>query len=236
THFWGLLKSISSKDADGRTYFDGAIVDITDRKKIEVELRKAKEAAESAAVAKSDFLSNMSHEIRTPMNAILGLIDLLLQEDFKGRNLENLKAIKYSADNLLVIINDILDFSKIEAGKVTFEHIDFSIQELMNDLLYTQKIRSDSKGIDLNLEIELDVPRYLKGDPFRLNQIMLNLTSNAIKFTNIGRVDVYVSKVYEDETGVGVSISVRDTGIGIPQAKINSIFESFTQAYTDTSR
>lgn len=236
THFWGLLKSISSKDADGKTYFDGAIVDITDRKKIEVELRKAKEAAESAAVAKSEFLSNMSHEIRTPMNAIHGLIDLLLQEEFKGKNLENLKAIKYSADNLLVIINDILDFSKIEAGKITFEHIDFSIQELMNDLLYTQKIRSDSKGIELNLEIELDVPRYLKGDPFRLNQIMLNLTSNAIKFTNIGRVDVYVSKVYEDEDGVGISISVKDTGIGIPQAKINSIFESFTQAYTDTSR
>ncbi len=236
SHFWGLLKSISLKEADGNTYFDGAIVDITDRKNIEVELRKAKEAAESAAIAKSQFLSNMSHEIRTPMNAILGLVDLLIQENFEGKILDNLKAIKYSADNLLVIINDILDFSKIEAGKINFEHIDFNIQELMNDLLYSQKIRSDAKGIELNLEIELDVPRFLKGDPYRLNQIMLNLTSNAIKFTNAGKVDVVVSKIYEDESGIGLSISVKDTGIGIPQSKINSIFESFTQAYTDTSR
>lgn len=236
SYFWGLLRSISTKDEDGILYFDGAIVDISDRKKTEVELKKAKEAAEIAASAKADFLSNMSHEIRTPMNAIIGLTDMLMQEGLKGKNLENLRAIKYSADNLLVIINDILDFSKIEAGKINFENINFNIQELMNDLMYSQKLRSNAKGIQLNLEMNIDVPRFIKGDPYRLNQILLNLTSNAIKFTNTGHVDINVSKLYEDENGIGLSISVIDTGIGIPQSKINSIFESFTQAYTDTSR
>lgn len=211
--------------------------DITEKKKFEHDLLQARNDAIAAAKAKSDFLSNMSHEIRTPMNAILGLTELLLEENFTGGNLENLKSIKYSADNLLVIINDILDFSKIEAGKITFENIDFDLRLRMAELKKTFDYRAKEKGLEFNVTVPENIPHYIKGDPYRLNQILFNLVGNAIKFTSKGYVEVKTSiNAAEDDGKINLVFDIIDSGIGVPEHKQNKIFESFTQAYTDTTR
>jgi PAS domain S-box-containing protein len=223
--------------ANGR--IEGVVVygqDITERKKAEWDILESKLEAERTAKAKSEFLSNMSHEIRTPMNAIIGLSELLLKENMSNKQLENIRSIKYSADNLLVIINDILDFSKIESGKMEFENIHFDLISKLHEIRKTFVFKAEEKGIALKIDWEPNTPQYLRGDPFRLNQILLNLLSNAIKFTKEGSVYLRIKTIQEVGTNIKLAFEVEDTGIGIPKDKITSVFESYTQAYTDITR
>jgi PAS domain S-box-containing protein len=210
--------------------------DFTEKKKVEREILESKFEAERTAKAKSEFLSNMSHEIRTPMNAIIGLSELLLKENLTDKQLENLKSIKYSADNLLVIINDILDFSKIESGKIEFESINFDLFTKIQEIRKTFIFKAEEKGIGLKFHVDERISQFVIGDPFRLNQILLNLLSNALKFTKEGTVSLIVDLVSEDEEKVEIEFNVIDTGIGIPKDKLASVFESYTQAYTDITR
>lgn len=209
---------------------------ITDLNKAQQELITAKEQAEQSMRAKEMFLSMMSHEIRTPLNAVIGMSHLLLQEDPKPEQIENLKILQFSGENLLTLINDILDFSKIEAGKINFEEVDFSFKDLISGIRQTFSHRAAEKGIRLHTRLDVALPDLLVGDPVRLNQILMNLISNAIKFTDKGSVTLDITAEQEDAHTLEISFVVTDTGIGIPADKQQYIFESFTQANSDTTR
>ncbi len=203
----------------------------------ETELaKKEKEVAERTAFLKHQFMANMSHEIRTPMNAIVGLTRLLLAKEPKPDQLRYLNAIQMSADNLLVIVNDILDLSKIEAGKIIIEHIDFSIREVVQSVRDMLMLKAEEKHIEFRTFVDPAIPKRLTGDPTRLNQILINLAGNAIKFTEKGYVEVRVTVDKTRANKLFLRFDVTDTGIGIASEYVDTIFDSFTQAGADTTR
>ncbi|UFH53013.1 ATP-binding protein [Spirosoma sp. KNUC1025] len=206
------------------------------RKTIEDELRKAKELAELATQAKSDFLSMMSHEIRTPLNGIVGMTYLMLQEEVPPALTENLKTLQFSIEHLQALINDILDFSKIEAGKVELEEINFDLKHLVSNIKRAQQAKAQENGNRIRLMIDDDIPDSLIGDSLRIGQVLTNLVSNAIKFTHQGTITIELSLENRTEDRASVFVSVQDTGIGIAPEKQEAIFTMFTQANSATTR
>ena len=238
----------------------GAVVvarDITEQKRIEKELieakvfaelatshaeeaklvaEKATRNAEEAVNSKQQFLSNMSHEIRTPMNAIIGFTKVVLKTDLTAKQKEYLMAIKMSGDALIVLINDILDLAKVDAGKMTFEKIPFKLQLSIKAMLHLFQSKIQEKNLKLFIHYDKNIPEVLLGDPVRLHQIILNLVSNAVKFTNEGKITVSVQLLSETDNDVTLKFAIQDTGIGIKNSKTGKIFENFQQATSGTSR
>lgn len=239
-----LFNGAIFKDENGKTI--GAVMiarDITEQKRIQNELTEAKiiaetatKNAEEAVKTKQQFLSNMSHEIRTPMNAIIGFTKVVLKTELNAKQKEYLTAIKMSGDALIVLINDILDLAKVDAGKMIFEKTPFKLNLSIIAMLHLFETKIQEKNLQLITNYDSKIPEVLLGDPIRLHQIILNLVSNAVKFTHKGTITVSVALIKETKDKATLKFSIADTGIGIKEKKINEIFENFTQATSSTSR
>jgi PAS domain S-box-containing protein len=234
---WASTTKMPLRDTNGHSLGTfGVSRDITKAKQVEQELRRAKEAAEAASRAKSEFLAVMSHEIRTPMNGIIGMTELALDTPLARDQREYLNSVKESTDTLLTLINDILDFSKIEAGRLSLDLSEFDLQDALSNTMRALATRAHEKGLELTWETLPDLPTRLVGDPGRLRQILLNLVGNGIKFTERGEVDLRVEIESQGEDWTALHFCVTDTGIGIPREKQQRVFEAFVQADSSTTR
>jgi PAS domain S-box-containing protein len=237
---WLMSLGCSKVDEEGNRRIFGITMDVTHKKEVEYTLREAKEKAEAAARSKTEFLANMSHEIRTPMNSIVGMLDLLKVGNLDEEQRDAIDTICTSTEVLMTVINDILDYSKIEAGKVTLEYVPIDLRQNVHDIAAIMKMSAVKKGIELLVDFDEAVPRWVRSDGVRLRQILLNLIGNAIKFTEKGSVAVTVrleSLLEEDDREKArVTFQVKDTGIGMTTEQLISIFEKFTQADASTTR
>ena len=235
---------VVARDSTDHNIFEEELIDAKERAELATKIAeeaqsKAEEAtlvAEDAVRSKQQFLSNMSHEIRTPMNAIIGFTKVLLKTDLSEKQREYLNAIKISGEALTVLINDILDLAKVDAGKMVFEKIAFKMSTSISAMIHVFEMKIQEKNLRLVRKYDPMIPPVLVGDPVRLHQIVLNLISNAVKFTNEGQIGVSVQLLSEDEDSVMIEFAVTDTGIGIDKEKMDHIFENFQQASSETAR
>lgn len=234
SRYWAY-KNIKVED-NGYPYVLCSSQDVTELVNLEKELRKAEKITKQSLEAKQQFLAKVTHEIRTPMNAIVGFGKLLSKTSLEDKQRKFVDAICTSGDNLLLIVNDLLDTAKIEAGKMNFEEIPFSIKEVVSSVVTLLHYKAAEKDLVLSAKIADEVPEYLIGDPTRLNQVLINLAGNAVKFTEKGSVEIIINCVKREENHITLQMDVRDTGIGISEEKLPTVFDSFTQANNDTSR
>ncbi len=236
SRFWGSGLTMPLRDQNQilRGYLK-IMRDNTERRQMEESLKLAKAQAEEAAHAKEEFLAHMSHEIRTPLNAVVGLSSLLLQQKPTHQQLENLQALKFSAENLMVLVNDILDFSKMQAGKVAVEETKVNLAELINSLQKAHQPRAADLGNELHFHIDESIPKTVYTDQLKLSQILHNLISNAVKFTRDGKITLEVNSLRKEDIR-WITFSVADTGIGITQDKLSLIFDAFSRANNATVR
>ncbi len=235
--FWVSVSNTPIFDSNGKIEQEIEIVnDISERKLAEQELIKTREEALQLSKAKEMFLSVMSHEIRTPLNAVIGTTHILMDEDPSPAQKEHLDILQFSADNLLSLLNAILDFTKIETGNLILESADLQLRELVHHTLDSFKFKTRAEGVELVAHIDPRIPEVVKGDQTRLYQVLINLVGNAMKFTHRGEVRLDLGLMNQDEHTVGVRFTVSDTGIGIPQDKLQYIFEAYAQAQADTTR